>query len=97
MFWIKVKQEQIENNRLLTIEQTRFLADGTKDDSLRWKIPINICTKSNPNENIHRLYLNGEQKQEFLLENIPENDWIKLNLFRYKFSYLLYILFYFFV
>ena len=79
---MKVNQEQIGNNRLLTIEQTRFLADGTRDDSLKWKIPINICTKSNPNESVHQLYLNGEKKQEFLLENIPETEWIKLNLFR---------------
>jgi puromycin-sensitive aminopeptidase len=79
---MKVQQEQKGNDRLLTIEQTRFLADGTKDDSLRWKIPINICTKSNPNESVHQLFLNGEKKQEFLLENVPESEWIKLNLFR---------------
>jgi puromycin-sensitive aminopeptidase len=79
---MKVKQEQIGNNRLLTIEQTRFLADGSRDDRLTWKIPINICTKSYPNESVHQLYLNGEKSQEFLLENIPETDWIKLNLFR---------------
>lgn len=78
----QVEQEQIGNNRLITIEQTRFLADGTNDDSSRWKIPINICTKSNPTESVHQLYLDGDKKQEFLLENISKTDWIKLNLFR---------------
>ncbi|CAF3381776.1 unnamed protein product [Rotaria sp. Silwood1] len=78
---LTVEQKQEGNNRLITIEQIRFLADGTKDDSLRWKIPINICTKSHPNETVYQLFLNGVKRQEFLLENIPETDWIKLNLF----------------
>ncbi|CAF2767718.1 unnamed protein product [Rotaria sp. Silwood2] len=82
---LTVEQKQQGNNRLLTIEQIRFLADGTKDDSLRWKIPIDICTKSHPNESVYQLYLDGVKKQEFLLENIPETDWIKLNLFRKTF------------
>ncbi|UJR09355.1 hypothetical protein I4U23_013599 [Adineta vaga] len=78
---LTVTQEQRGNNRVLTIEQTRFLADGTADDNARWKIPINICTKSNPNESVHQLFMTGDKKQEFLLEKVPETDWIKLNLF----------------
>lgn len=80
---IQVEQEQRGTKRLLTIEQTRFLADGTRDDRMKWKIPINICTKSSPNQSVHQVYLHGVKKQTFLLENIPETDWIKLNLFRY--------------
>lgn len=79
---MKVEEEQIGNHRSVTIEQTRFLADGTNDDSLKWKIPINICTKSNPIEPVHQLYLDGNKKQKFLLENILKTDWIKLNLYR---------------
>ena len=80
---LQVSQEQKGNDRLLTIEQTRFLADGSTDDQSTWKIPISVCTKSNPNENIHQLYLDDrEKKQQFLLEKVPERDWIKLNLFR---------------
>ncbi|CAF5220602.1 unnamed protein product, partial [Rotaria magnacalcarata] len=79
---LTVKEKQKGNERLITIEQMRFLADGTKDDRLRWKIPIDICTKSSPNESVYQLYLNGEKKQEFLLEKISSTDWIKLNLFR---------------
>ncbi|CAF1004993.1 unnamed protein product [Adineta steineri] len=78
---LNITQEQKGNNRLLTIEQTRFLADGSIDDNPKWKIPINICTKSNPNESVHQLFMDGTKKQEFLLEKIPETDWIKLNLF----------------
>ena len=78
----QVQQEQRGNDRLLTIEQQRFLADGSTDETPRWKIPINICTTSNPNEIVHQLYLDGEKKQEFLLEKLPETDWIKLNLFK---------------
>jgi DNA polymerase IIIc chi subunit len=77
-----VKQEQQGNNRMLTIEQRRFLADGTHSENSQWKIPINICTKSNPNEIVHQLYLDGKKQQEFLLEKVPETDWIKLNLFK---------------
>ncbi|CAF4362628.1 unnamed protein product [Rotaria sp. Silwood2] len=79
---LNIKQEQKGNNRLLPIEQTRFLADGTIDNNSKWKIPISICTKSNPNESVHQLYMNGEKEQEFLLEKVSETDWIKLNLFR---------------
>lgn len=81
-FELKVKQEQQGNNRVLTIEQRRFLADGTHNENLLWKIPINICTKSNPTEIVHQLYLDGEKQKEFLLEKVPETDWIKLNLFK---------------
>ncbi|CAF4393923.1 unnamed protein product, partial [Adineta steineri] len=71
---LMVNQEQRGNDRLLTIEQTRFLADGTRDDSLKWKIPIDICTKSNPNSSVFQLYLNGEKKQEFLLKQVPDTE-----------------------
>jgi hypothetical protein len=77
-----VNEEQRDQHRVLTIEQTRFLADGTRDDRLRWKIPISICTKSSPNVSVYQLFMNGERKQEFLLENLSSTDWIKLNLFR---------------
>lgn len=60
----------------------RFLADGTNDNSLRWKVPISICTKSKPNQNVYELYLDGKEKQEFLLENLSSTDWIKLNVLR---------------
>lgn len=83
---MKVTQEQRGNDRLLKIAQTRFLADGSSDGTARWKIPINICTKSNPNESVHQLFMNGEDQQEFLLEKVSESDWIKLNLFRYVHS-----------
>ena len=75
-------QEQKGNDRLLIIEQTRFLADGSTENHSLWRIPVNICTKSNPTEIVHQLYLDGEKKQTFLLEKVCENDWIKLNLFR---------------
>ena len=78
---ITVQQKQEGNDRRLTIEQRRFLADGSIDQSCRWKIPITICTSSNPNETVHSLYLNDELRAEFLLEKVAETDWIKLNLF----------------
>ena len=78
----QIQQEQRGNDRLLTIEQRRFLADGSIDENSRWKIPINICTTSNPTDIVDQLYLDGKQKEEFLLEKLPETDWIKLNLFK---------------
>jgi hypothetical protein len=77
-----VKEEQRNEHRLLTIEQTRFLADGSTDDRLKWKIPISIGTQSSPSTSVYQLFMNGTKKQEFLLENLPETEWIKLNLFR---------------
>ncbi|CAF1583309.1 unnamed protein product, partial [Didymodactylos carnosus] len=63
---LTVSQEQQGNNRVLTVEQSRFLADGSVDDeNLLWKIPITICTKSNPNEIVHQVFLNGEKKKQY--------------------------------
>jgi len=58
-----VTEEQKRNNQLLTIEQTRLLADETINDDLIWKNPIDICAKSKPYENIHELFSKEERKQ----------------------------------
>ncbi|CAF3454422.1 unnamed protein product, partial [Rotaria sp. Silwood2] len=86
-----VNEEQINNNRILKIKQQRFIADGSFDDeNLQWKIPITIFTKSNPKKVVQQILMD---KPEIIItiENIPENDWIKLNycsigLYRVKYE-----------
>lgn len=65
----------------MTIEQTRFFADGRQDDEQRWKIPISIATKSSANRSVFKILMNGRKEQTFLLKNLPPDEWIKLNVF----------------
>jgi puromycin-sensitive aminopeptidase len=63
----------------LKLKQQRFIADGSADkDNLQWKIPITIITKSNPKSIAHQVLMN-KPEITITLDNISENDWIKLN------------------
>jgi puromycin-sensitive aminopeptidase len=66
------------NKRRLVVKQTRFLDDGTKDDSTVWQVPITIVTESSPNEIVHKALLT-EREQEIILDNVADSDWVKLN------------------
>ncbi|KAI6209676.1 Aminopeptidase [Aphelenchoides besseyi] len=72
---VSVSEEKSgDKKRRLTLKQTRFLSDGTTDDT-RWLIPITIFTKSGVSTKL----LLTEREQTVELENVPEDDWIKLN------------------
>lgn len=64
--------------RLLKLKQERFFFDGGNDELKRiWQIPIGVCTKSSPNTPKAK-FLMTKSEEEFVLENIPEEDWIKV-------------------
>lgn len=73
------------------MKQQRFIADGSADEeNLLWKIPITVFTKSNPKQVAKQVLMDGRE-MEITLENIPEDDWIKLNfgsigLYRVKYE-----------
>jgi aminopeptidase N len=85
------EERQANKTRVLKLTQQRFIADGSADEeNLQWKIPITIFTKSNPTT-ISQKVLMEKPEITITLENIPEDDWIKLNynsigLYRVKYQ-----------
>jgi aminopeptidase N len=88
---LTVTEEQKDKNRVLKIKQQRFIADGSADnDNLQWKVPITVFTKSNPKK-ITQQILMDKPEITLTLENLSENDWLKLNfnsigLYRVKYE-----------
>lgn len=82
---ITVLEQKIEGNkRILKLKQNRFIADGGEDPlNTIWQIPIQVITASS--SNIQK-FLMSEKEQEFVVENVYEVDWIKVNFFYSFFS-----------
>ncbi|UJR20817.1 hypothetical protein I4U23_023929 [Adineta vaga] len=85
------EEQQSNKTRVLKLTQQRFIADGSVDDeNLQWKIPITIFTKSNPNAIVKQILMD-KPEVTVALENVSEDDWIKLNynsigLYRVKYE-----------
>ncbi|RWS20189.1 puromycin-sensitive aminopeptidase-like protein, partial [Leptotrombidium deliense] len=78
---VTVSSRQEGNNRVLTLSQEKFCSNGKytpMDKKSQWMIPVVIRTQSNPNEDALRLLLESKST-EVVLENVPINDWVKLN------------------
>uniref|UniRef100_A0AC34GDP0 Aminopeptidase N n=1 Tax=Panagrolaimus sp. ES5 TaxID=591445 RepID=A0AC34GDP0_9BILA len=76
---IKVDQKTDGEKRILKLSQSRFLADGGKDETNpSWLVPITVTSQSNPVEPIFRGIMNASE-QEFSVENVKSGDWIKVN------------------
>lgn len=71
-----VKNAQEANGRRLTLQQTKFTADGKVDGKDIWLIPINISTKKS--ENAFNAVMK-EKVMEVFLEGVTENDYVKIN------------------
>jgi len=88
---LTVTEEQSGKNRVLKIKQQRFIADGSSDEeNLQWKIPVTLFTKSDPKK-IAQQMLMDKPETTVTLENVSEDDWIKLNfnsigLYRVKYE-----------
>ncbi|CAF5033428.1 unnamed protein product, partial [Rotaria sp. Silwood1] len=86
-----IEEQQSNQTRIIKLSQQRFIADGSADDeNLQWKIPITIFTKSNPNV-VAQQILMDQPEITITLDDISENDWIKLNyhsigLYRVKYE-----------
>ncbi|CAF1212201.1 unnamed protein product, partial [Didymodactylos carnosus] len=77
---LTVHEQQSGNQRIVTLKQQRFIADGSKDkENLQWQIPVTFVSKSQPNKVLKQVLMD---KPEICvtLDNVKEDDWIKLNL-----------------
>ncbi|XP_050478927.1 puromycin-sensitive aminopeptidase isoform X1 [Bombus huntii] len=76
---VRVQHRQEGSDRILSLSQERFLADGSVDtgNSL-WIIPISISTSKNPEECVLKA-LFDEKTKEFKVKNVPEDHWVKIN------------------
>ncbi|CAI5448823.1 unnamed protein product [Caenorhabditis angaria] len=76
---VKVSQKQDGNNRVLKLEQRRFISDGGEDNANSlWQVPITVSVGSNPNDVKARFVLK-QKSQEFVVENVAPGEWLKLN------------------
>ncbi|XP_017887572.1 puromycin-sensitive aminopeptidase isoform X2 [Ceratina calcarata] len=76
---VRVQHRQDGSDRVLTLSQERFLADGSKEaENSLWIIPISISTAKNPEESMVNGLLD-ERTKEFRIKNVPENHWVKIN------------------
>lgn len=76
---LKVSQRQDGNNRIISVEQRRFISDGGEDpkNSL-WQVPITVAVGSAPDK-IKARFLLKDKQQEFVIEGVAPGEWVKLN------------------
>jgi len=75
---LSVTAEQKGESSLLSITQRKFSADGSKEDSFQWKVPITVFTSVNPTEPAVQTLLE-EQSCTLTVSGVGEGHWIKLN------------------
>ncbi|KAI6222959.1 Aminopeptidase N [Aphelenchoides fujianensis] len=69
---LSVSEETSGGARTLRLQQTRFLADGTTDDT-RWLIPVTVATKAG----VQQKFVMSEKEHSVTLEGLQSDDWIK--------------------
>lgn len=75
---VEVKSEQRGPNRVLTLTQQKFCANGRQGDDTLWMVPIAISTQEQPSKVALSTVLE-KRTQEVVLENVSEDSWVKLN------------------
>ncbi|XP_076169420.1 puromycin-sensitive aminopeptidase [Ptiloglossa arizonensis] len=76
---VKVRYRQEGNDRVLTLSQERFLADGSTDTgNSSWMIPISVSTSKNPEECVLTDLLD-EKTKDFRIKDVPGDSWVKIN------------------
>lgn len=76
---VKVDYREEGNDKVLSLSQERFLADGSVDSTDNvWIIPISISSSQNPNKTIFNGLLDAKTK-EFTIKDVPKGTWLKLN------------------
>uniref|UniRef100_A0A1B6E9J3 Aminopeptidase n=1 Tax=Clastoptera arizonana TaxID=38151 RepID=A0A1B6E9J3_9HEMI len=67
------------NNRVLTISQSKFCADGSQpDDNALWMVPISFSKASNPSKDCFDFLLDGRSKT-ITIKDVPASSWVKIN------------------
>ncbi|KAL0822477.1 hypothetical protein ABMA28_004534 [Loxostege sticticalis] len=75
---VQVSSEQRGPDRVLTLTQQKFCADGSLGDDTLWMVPITISTQEQPSKVALSTVLE-QRTQEVVLENVAETSWVKLN------------------
>lgn len=76
---VTVSSVQQGTNRVLTLTQEKFTADGqVPDKAYIWKIPINISTSADPSKVAFSTVLDTKSMQ-ITLQNVSDKQWVKLN------------------
>lgn len=77
---VKVDYRQEGLNRILSLSQERFLADGSVDKNAdnSWLIPISVSSSQDPSKTVFDGILDAKTK-EFVIQNVPEGTWLKIN------------------
>ncbi|XP_063975639.1 puromycin-sensitive aminopeptidase isoform X2 [Diachasmimorpha longicaudata] len=76
---LKVDERQDGNDRILSLTQERFLANGSVDkDSSLWMIPVSVSTSKSPSEVAFSTVMSDRTK-EVVIKDVPEGSWIKIN------------------
>nr|AML39764.1 aminopeptidase [Haemonchus contortus]CDJ85176.1 Peptidase M1 domain containing protein [Haemonchus contortus] len=76
---ITVTDKQQGKNRILSLSQKRFIADGGEDpENSLWQVPITVCVGSKPSEVKGKFLLVGRD-QDIEVPDVAEGEWVKLN------------------
>lgn len=75
---VNVSSKQIGDDRVLTLTQEKFCADGSQAKNIFWMIPITVSTSKSPKE-IELTTILENESMEITLKNIKTTDWVKLN------------------
>lgn len=77
---IKVEEKQEGDNRVLTLTQQKFCADGQLPEGCnsKWLTPITICTSNSPKAPVKRILME-DIETTVTMENVKPGDWVKLN------------------
>ncbi|KAG6444849.1 puromycin-sensitive aminopeptidase [Manduca sexta] len=75
---VEVNSEQKGRDRVLTLTQRKFCADGSQGDDTLWMVPISISTQEHPSKVALSMVLE-KRTQEVVLKDVAEDSWVKLN------------------
>uniref|UniRef100_A0A8W8IJS7 Aminopeptidase n=1 Tax=Magallana gigas TaxID=29159 RepID=A0A8W8IJS7_MAGGI len=77
---VKVSEKQEGSNRVLTLTQEKFCADGVqeKEGSFSWMVPVSISTASDPKK-AAVVTLLDKTSMDVTVPNVSPDQWVKVN------------------
>lgn len=77
---VKVSEKQDGSNRVLTLTQEKFCADGVqeKEGSFSWMVPVSISTASDPKK-AAVVTLLDKTSMDVTVPNVTPDQWVKVN------------------
>ncbi|XP_059468459.1 puromycin-sensitive aminopeptidase isoform X2 [Neocloeon triangulifer] len=76
---ISISSQQKGDSRELQLIQRQFCAAGDcKDESALWLVPITLSTAKEPDK-VAQNFVFDTKSKTITLENVSENDWVKVN------------------